>query len=82
LAPGNCYVARANKLEGNVVACKIAKGERRSNAPKGTPVNTSGVDVTTPAQTRSEFSVSSSGNLFRVSLDCKPLFEVEDSSPT
>ena len=78
--PDNYYIVRANALEDNVVLYKIVKGERRAIAPKGTPPETYGVKVPVPKQTWSELGVIIQGSTFKVSLDGKQIFEVEDST--
>ncbi len=78
--PDNYYIGRANALEDNVVLYKLVKGERRTIAPKGTPPDTYGVKVPVPKQTWSELGVIIQGNTFKVLLDGKQIFEVEDST--
>jgi hypothetical protein len=80
--PNNYYIVRANALEDNVVLYKVQNGERLSLAPKGAVSNTYGVKHRVPKQTWSTLSVAFRGNVFTVSLDGEPLFDVVDSTFT
>ena len=76
---GNYYVARANALEGNVVAYKVESGER-TDLPLIGQGRTYGVDVEVPAETCSLLSVRAEGDRFTVSLNGADLFEVQDGT--
>ena len=75
----NYYLVRANALEDNVVLYKVEDGRRTSLAPAGRGA-AYGVEHDVPAGRWSTLRVAFMGSRFVVSLDEKPLFEVEDST--
>lgn len=77
----NYYIARANALEGNVVAYKVDNGER-TDLPLVGQGRTYGVEAEVPTNAWSNLAVSAVGNNFIVSLNGTDLFEVEDRTFT
>lgn len=75
---GNCYVVRANSLEGNVVAYKAENGRRKSIGIKGN-TKTYGVDVTVPHLQWNTLRVIARGDLFSIYLNGKKVFDVENT---
>ena len=75
----NYYVARANSLEGNVVAYKTEKGRRSSIGIRGKP-DAYGVDVEVPHRAWNTLRIIARGNLFEIHLNGKKLFEVENDT--
>jgi hypothetical protein len=79
--PANYYLCRANALENNVVLYKVENGKRKALDIVG---RAGGYGVKEPVSggvwhtLRVEFS----GSRFKVLLDGKPLFEVEDATFT
>lgn len=74
----NYYVVRANALEDNVVLYKTVAGRRTSI--KTTKGDSYGVKAPVPPNVWHTLSVEVQGSLFKVSLNGKPLFEVDDKS--
>jgi 3-keto-disaccharide hydrolase len=77
----NYYVARANALEGNVVLYKTQNGKRGSLEIVGRKGGY-GVKADVPKQSWSSLRVEFSGNRFKVTLNGKHLFDVEDTTFT
>lgn len=75
----NYYVARANALEDNVVLYKVEQGKRKALDIVGR-VGGYGVRDKVPAQQWSTLRVQFSGPRFRVFLNGKELFAVEDAT--
>ena len=75
----NYYVVRANALEDNVVLYKVEDGQRIALAPAGKG-GEHAVGYAVPAGRWSTLRVAFMGPRFVVSVDSKPLFEVEDST--
>lgn len=76
---GNYYVARANSLEGNVVAYKTEKGKRSNIGVKG-KVYAYGVKAQVPHRQWNTLRVIAKGNLFEIHLNGRKVFEVEDDT--
>ena len=76
---GNYYVARANSLEGNVVAYKTEKGKRSSIGVKGKG-DAYGVDVEVLHRKWNTLRVIAKGNVFEIHLNGRKLFEVENDT--
>jgi hypothetical protein len=76
----NYYVVRANALEDNVVLYKMERGKRTDLDPKGSGPLAYGKKVDIPSGAWSTLHVAARGNLFAVSLDDRPIFQVEDST--
>jgi hypothetical protein len=77
----NYYIARANALEGNVVAYKVENG-RRVDLPLVGKGRTYGVDARVPHNAWSTLGVTAIGDMMVVSLNGTDLFEVEDRTFT
>jgi len=77
----NYYLVRANALEDNVVLYKIEGGRQIPLAPAGHGGDHA-VGGSVPSGKWSILRVSFMGPRFVVSLDSKPLFEVEDATFT
>jgi hypothetical protein len=77
----NYYIVRANALEDNVVLYKVEKG-RRIDLPVKGQGRTYGAKAPVPRQTWNTLAVSARGNLFTVTSNGKPLYEVEDKTFT
>jgi hypothetical protein len=75
----NYYVARANALEDNVVLYKVEQGKRKALDIVGR-VGGYGVKEKVPAQQWSTLRIQFSGPRFRVFLNGKELFAVEDTT--
>jgi len=75
----NYYVARANALEDNVVLYKVEQGKRKALDIVGR-VGGYGVKDKVPAQQWSTLRVEFGGPRFRVFLNAKELFAVEDAT--
>jgi hypothetical protein len=75
----NYYVVRANALEDNVVLYKVEAGQRTALPPAGKS-GEHAVAYVVPAGRWSTLRVAFMGPRFVVSVDSKPLFEVEDST--
>lgn len=75
----NYYIARANALEGNVVAYKTVNGRRSSLQVKGRMFGY-GVDTDVPKNRWSTLRVDFAGDLFTVSFQGKALFQVQDDT--
>jgi hypothetical protein len=80
--PDNYYVVRANALEGNVVLYKVADGKRSDLDPRGAGLFTYGKKAEVPSEAWSTLRVVAQGSVFRVFLNGRELFEVEDSTFT
>ena len=76
----NYYIARANALENNVVAYKVAGGKRTSLAPRGTDPKTYGIKHPVASGEWHTLEVQFGGNMFTVSFDGTRLFDVEDAT--
>jgi hypothetical protein len=76
----NYYVVRANALEDNVALFKVEKGERTALAPTRAVSSNYAVVSQIPKQRWSTLAVVFRGGTFKVSLNGKELFEVEDST--
>jgi protein-tyrosine-phosphatase len=77
----NYYIVRANALEGNVVLYKVEKG-RRTDLPINGEGRTYGKKAPVPSGEWSQLSVSAKGSAFRVLLNGKLLYEVDDATFT
>jgi hypothetical protein len=77
----NYYLVRANALEHDVMLYKVEDGRRTSLAPAGKG-GAHAVEYDVPAGRWSTLRVAFMGARFVVSLDDKPLFEVQDSTFT
>jgi hypothetical protein len=77
----NYYLCRANALEDNVVLYKVENGKRTALAPVGRP-GSYGVDVKVPRATWQALRVEFAGPRFRVFLEGRELFTVEDTTFT
>jgi len=77
----NYYLVRANALEDNVALYKVEGGRRVSLEPVG-KVGERVVAHSVPTGMWSTLRVAFMGPRFVVSLDSKPLFEVEDTTFT
>ena len=77
---GNYYVARANALEGNVVAYKVVGGRRSPIAPLGTPRSTYGVPAEVASGTWHTLRVEFRGSESTVIYDGRRLFTVSDET--
>lgn len=75
----NYYVCRANALEGNVVLYKVENGRRTALDIVGR-TGGYGVDVPVPRGTWQTLRVEFAGPRFRVWLDGRELFAVEDAT--
>lgn len=75
----NYYICRANALEDNVVLYKVENGKRTALAPLGRP-GSYGVDVKVPRATWQTLRVEFAGPRFRVFLEGRELFTVEDTT--
>jgi hypothetical protein len=75
----NYYICRANALEDNVVAYKVEKGKRSSLDIIGRSGGY-GVDEKVAPQTWHTLRVEFAGNRFKVLLNAKHLFDVEDET--
>ncbi len=78
--PQNYYVVRANALEGNVVLYKVERGKRSDLDPLGSGPFAYGREAPVRAGAWQELRVAVKGDLFRVSLDGVPLFDVRDAT--
>lgn len=78
--PDNYYIARANALEGNVVLYKVEQGKRSDLKPIGAGLFAYGEKANVTTGSWQQLRVEFAGNRFRVFLDAKALFEVEDDS--
>jgi hypothetical protein len=79
----NYYVARANALEGNVVAYKVVKGRRTDLKPVGAGSSAYGVKAPVPGQTWHTLRVEFKGPEFVVRFDRDvATFTVRDESLT
>lgn len=76
----NYYVVRANALEDNVVLYKTVGGKRSSIV--STKGDSYGVKAPVPPNQWHTLRVEFKGARFKVALNGKPLFEVEDKSLT
>jgi len=72
----NYYVARANSLEGNVVAYKTIAGER-SSIGVGGEGDAYGVDADVPHEVWNSLRVIARGRRFEIFLNGRKLFEVD-----
>jgi len=77
----NYYIVRANALEDNVVLYKVEKG-KRTDLPLVGKGRTYGEKVKVPSGKWSTLKVTTKGKLFKVYLNDKELFSVEDSTFT
>ena len=77
---GNYYVARANALEGNVVAYKVVGGRRSPIAPVGTPPGTYGVPAEVASGAWHTLRVEFRGAESAVIYDGRRLFAVSDAT--
>ena len=77
---GNYYVARANALEGNVVAYKVVGGRRSPIAPVGTPRSTYGKQVEVASGEWHTLRVEFRGTEAAVIYDGRPLYSVSDET--
>jgi hypothetical protein len=77
--PGNYYVVRANALEDNVVLYKVEEGKRKALDIVGR-VGGYGVKERVPGQQWNTLRVEFAGARFRVFLNAKELFAVEDGT--
>jgi hypothetical protein len=75
----NYYVCRANALEDNVVLYKVENGKRSSLEIVGRKGGY-GVDAKVPGRKWNTLRVDFKGTRFKVSLNGKELFEVDDAS--
>jgi hypothetical protein len=78
--PNNYYIVRANALEGNVVLYKVENGKRSDLKPVGAGVFAYGKEAHVLKGTWQELRVEFTAKRFRVFLDGRPLFEVEDDT--
>jgi len=78
--PDNYYIVRANALEGNVVLYKVEKGKRSDLKPIGAGWFAYGEKANVAKGRWQELRVEFAATRFRVFLDGKPLFEVEDDT--
>jgi hypothetical protein len=76
----NYYVARANAIEGNVVAYKMVNGKRIDLKPKGAGMLAYGVRATIGKNQWNTLAVEFTGRLFSVSLNGEKLFSAEDDT--
>lgn len=75
----NYYLCRANALETNVVLYKVENGQRTSLAPMGRP-GSYGVEAKVLSGVWQTLRVEFQGAQFRVLLEGRELFQVEDST--
>ncbi len=78
--PDNYYVARANALEGNVVAYKVEAGKRADLKPRGSGLLAYGKKARMAAGAWGLLRVVARGSVFEVYLGADKLMEVEDST--
>jgi len=78
--PDNYYIARANALEENVVLYKVENGKRFDLKPIGAGWFAYGEKTNVAKGHWQELRVEFAATRFRVFLDGKPLFEVEDDT--
>jgi hypothetical protein len=78
--PENYYVVRANALEGNVVLYKVERGKRSDLKPVDAGLLAYGKKAAVRSGSWQELRVAVEGDLFRVSLDGAPLFDVRDAT--
>ncbi len=78
--PENYYLVRANALESNVVLYKVEKGKRTDLDPVGSGLFAYGKKAPVKPGAWQELRVEVKGDLFSVSLDGDPLFDVRDET--
>jgi hypothetical protein len=74
------YVARANALEGNVVAYKVIKGRRTDLQPEGAAAGAYGMKASVASGAWHTLRVDFAGAEFTVTFDGSRLFTVRDQS--
>ena len=74
------YVARANALEGNVVAYKVVTGRRTDLKPMGALARAYGVNTPVASGVWHTLRVDFAGPEFSVTFDGQPLFTVRDET--
>jgi len=78
--PDNYYIVRANALESNVVLYKVEDGKRSDLKPIGAGWFAYGEKANVKKGGWQELRVEFAATRFRVFLDGKPMFEVEDGT--
>jgi hypothetical protein len=76
----NCYVARANALEDNVVAYKVVAGRRTDLTPAGARPGTYGMEVPVASGAWHTLRVDFLGAQFEITYDGRRLFAVRDET--
>lgn len=76
----NYYIVRANALEENVVLYKVEDGKRSDLKPVDAGLFSYGKKAPVRPGAWQELRVDVEGDLFRVSLDGAPLFDVRDAT--